>query len=598
MAGIRNIAIIAHVDHGKSTLVDALLKQSGTELGKFASQELIMDSNEIEKERGITIFAKNAAVVFEGTKINIIDTPGHADFGGEVERVLNMADGSLLLVDAQEGPMPQTRFVLKKALQAKHKIIVVINKIDKPNARVNYALDQVIELFMEFGASDEQLNFPIIYASGKLGLAGLEADINEMKDVSPLFHTIIKHIPEPKVDASAPLQMMVVSTIYDSYLGRTALGRVTRGTITNGSVISHLRRDGTEVKSKVAALMTHVGLNRVVIENVYAGDIALVAGIPDVNIGDTIASAEAPEALPPIAIEKPTVRMTFSVNTSPFAGEDGQYCTSRNLRERLTKELDNDVALKVDPGQSADEFVVSGRGELHLAILIEKMRREDYELQVSRPEVIYKEENGKVLEPTEDVWIDVPDAYSGMVIKKMAMRKAEMKNMHVDNNEAHLHFFIPTRGLIGFRNEFIIETKGLGILNSLFAGYFPKAADIDANPHGSLIAHEPGETTSYALLKVQERGELFVGPAVQVYEGQVVGQNAKAEDMVVNVCKAKALTNFRANKDITTSDLAPPREMTIELALEYIGDDELVEVTPHSIRLRKRILRNVLREKR
>jgi len=423
-------------------------------------------------------------------------------------------------------------------------------------------------------------------------------ELSEMKDITPLFEEIIKHIPAPKVDAAAPLQMKVVSTMYDNYLGRTALGRVTRGTIQNASAITHIHRDGTQTKAKVASLMSYVGLLRVAAESVPAGDVALVAGISDVNIGDTLADSESPEALPPISIEKPTVRMTFGVNNSPFAGQEGEYCTSRNLRERLAKELENDVALRVEPGQSAEEFVVSGRGELHLAILIEKMRREGYELQVSRPEVIYKEENGKTLEPAEDVWIDVPEMYSGMVIKKMALRKGEMKNMHVENEQAHLHFFIPTRGLIGFRNEFIIETKGLGILNSLFAGYFPKAADIEANAHGSLIVHEPGETTSYALLKTQERGELFVGPGLQVYEGQVVGQNAKAEDMVVNVCKMKALTNFRANKDVTTSDLAPQREITIETALEYIGDDELVEVTPKSIRLRKRVLRNVIRNKK
>jgi len=596
MEKIRNITIIAHVDHGKSTLVDALLKQSGTNLGKLANQELIMDSNELEKERGITIFSKNAAVVFGGMKINIIDTPGHADFGGEVERVLNMADGSLLLVDAQEGPMPQTRFVLKKALDAKHKIIVVINKIDKPNARINYALDKVIELFMEFGATNEQLNFPIIYASGKLGLTGTAPDLSAMKDATPLFETIIKHIPVPPVKKEGPLQMMVVSTNYDNYLGRIALGRIQRGTIKNGMVVAHMQHEKPVKQCKISNLMTHQGLARVPIDAVEAGDIAVVAGIENVNIGDTLSDAEHPEALPPISIEKPTVRMTFGVNTSPFAGKEGQYCTSRNLRERLMKELENDVALQVEEGRSAEEFIVSGRGELHLAILIEKMRREGFELQVSRPEVIYKTENGKTLEPVEDVWIDTPEMYSGTVIKKMTMRKAELKNMSVENGLACFHFSIPTRGLLGFRHEFIVETKGMGIINSLFAGYFPKVEGLETNPHGSLIVHENGTSTAYALLRTQERGEMFVGPGVEVYEGQVVGQTAKAEDMVVNICKLKALTNFRANKDMVTNDLAVPREMTIELALEYIGDDELVEITPKSIRLRKKILKSVNRK--
>lgn len=593
---MRNIAIIAHVDHGKSTLVDALLKQSHTELGKMSDQELIMDSNEIEKERGITIFSKNASVEFSGEKINIIDTPGHADFGGEVERVLNMADGSLLLVDAQEGPMPQTRFVLKKALDAGHKLVVVINKIDKPSARVNYVLDKVIELFMEFNATDEQLNFPIIYAAGKLGLAGYKADLSAMTDITPLFETIVKHIPEPKVDTVGSLQLMVVSTSYDNYLGRIALGRVTRGVINNGETITQINREGVARKVKVSELMTHVGLAKAKVASVSAGDIALVAGIDNVNIGDTLASAVNPEALPPISIEKPTVRMGFGVNTSPFAGKEGQYGTSRNIDERLQKELENDVALQVDKGPSSEEFIVSGRGELHLAILIEKMRREGFELQVSRPEVIFHEINGKTCEPMEDVWIDVPDEYSGMIIKNMTLRKGELRNMSTDNGTTSFHFFAPTRGLIGFRHEFIVETKGMGIMNSLFAGYEPKIEGLEPAPHGSIIAHEAGLSTAYAMLKTQERGELFIKPGDEVYEGQVVGQNAKAEDMVANVCKAKALTNFRANKDQTTSDLAPPREMGIEVALEYIGDDELVEVTPKSIRLRKKILRNALRK--
>ena len=576
MQKIRNIAIIAHVDHGKSTLVDNLLKQSDTDLGKVGEQEQIMDSNELEQERGITIFSKNAAVKYGDTKINIIDTPGHADFGGEVERVLNMADGALLLVDAQEGPMPQTRFVLKKALAMGHKIIVVINKIDKKNARVNYALDKIIELFIELGANNEQLNFPIVYAAAKLGKAGLAPELEKMTDLKPVFETVLKYVPEPKANADGPLQMMITSISYDNYKGKIGIGRIYQGTIKNVQPIAHISRDGKITNTKVTALMTFLGLTRVETQELGAGDIAAVAGIENINIGDTIADAENPIQLPPINIEKPTVKMIFSVNNSPFAGQEGEYCTSRNLKERLEKELDNDVALKVEPGKSADEFIVSGRGELHLGILIEKMRREGYELQVSKPEVIMKEENGKTLEPAEDVWIEAPEQYSGTVIEKMSRRKGEMRNMRVENGIAYFHFFIPTRGLIGFRNEFLIDTKGNGIINALFAGYHPKWEDIRANPHGSLIAHEAGTSTAYALLNSQERGEMFVGPGVKVYEGQVVGQNAKAEDLTLNVCKQKQLTNFRAKTDAVTDDLIPPRQMSLEQCLEYLGDDELL----------------------
>ncbi len=595
MESIRNIAIIAHVDHGKSTLVDALLKQSETNLGKLVNNELIMDSNEIERERGITIFSKNAAVIYQGMKINIIDTPGHADFGGEVERVLNMADGSLLLVDAQEGPMPQTRFVLKKALAAGHKIILVVNKIDKPNARINHTLEKVIELFIELGATNEQLNFPIIYGSGKLGVAGSMPDLATMKDIIPLYETIFNHIPAPKIVKDAPFQMMVVSIQYDNYLGRIAIGRIEKGEAEKGMKIAQIKHDGAVKNFEITELMTFSGLMKMPVAKAPAGDIVVVAGVTDVNIGDTLADQNHPDPLPAINIEKPTVKMVFSANNSPFSGTEGKYCTSRNLRERLFKELDNDVALRVEDGASADEFVVSGRGELHLAILIEKMRREGFELQVSRPEVIFMEENGKTLEPAEDVWIEVPEEYSGMVIQKMNIRKGELKNMNVENKVASFHFFIPTRALIGFRNEFTIETRGTGVVNSLFAGYFPKFDFISATQHGSLVVHEPGMTTAYALLKSQERGVMFLGPGEKVYEGQVVGENAKTEDIVVNVCKQKQLTNFRAKTDAVTDDLIPPRVLSLEQALEYIGDDELVEVTPKSIRLRKRILKNTLR---
>ncbi|MBM3257511.1 MAG: translational GTPase TypA [Candidatus Liptonbacteria bacterium] len=598
MQNLRNIAIIAHVDHGKSTLTTEILKQSETDLGKAGEQEMIMDWNELEKERGITIFSKNAAVEYKGTKINLIDTPGHADFGGEVERILNMADGALLLVDAQEGPMPQTRFVLKKALAAGHKIIVVINKIDKPNARVNYVVDKVLDLFIELGASDAQLEFPIVYAAAKLGKAGRSPELQSMTNLEPLFQTILETIPSPQVNSEGPLQMMVVSVMYDNYKGKIGIGRVHQGTVRSSQSVTHVSREGKTKTSPITSLMTFQGLLRKETPEVKAGDIAAISGITDINIGDTIADATNPVPLPPIAIEKPTVKMIFSVNDSPFAGTEGEFCTSRNLKERLEKELDNDVALRVEPTQSTDSFIVSGRGELHLAILIEKMRREGYELQVSRPEVIYKEEEGKTLEPAEDVWVEVPEVYSGIVIEKMSKRKGELKNMNVENGVAHFHFFIPIRGLIGFRNEFLIETKGTGIINTLFAGYFPKWEEIKGTPHGSLIAHEPGTSTAYALLSSQERGVMFIGPGAKIYEGQVVGENAKAEDLVVNVCKQKQLTNFRAKTDAVTDDLVPPRALSLEQALEYIGDDELVEVTPQSIRLRKKTLSNTLRKKK
>lgn len=600
MQNIRNIAIIAHVDHGKTTLVDTLLKQSDTDLGKIGEQDLIMDFNELERERGITIFSKNAAVNYGDAKINIIDTPGHADFGGEVERVLNMADGALLLVDAQEGPMPQTRFVLKKALAMGHKIIVVINKIDKKNARVNYALDKIIELFIDLGATNEQLNFPIIYAAAKLGKAGYAPELEKMTDVKPIFDAVLRHIPNPeenrKTSANGPLQMMIVSISYDNYKGKIGVGRIYQGKIRNNQAVVQINREGKIANGKITNLMTFVGLSKIAVEEAAAGDIAAISGINNISIGDTIADTENPIALPPINIEKPTVKMIFSVNDSPFAGQEGEFCTSRNLKERLEKEIDNDVALQVAPGNSTDEFIVSGRGELHLAILIEKMRREGYELQISRPEVIMKKENGTLLEPAEDVWIEVSEQYSGMVIEKMSRRKGELKNMHVENGHASFHFFIPTRGLIGFRNELLVETKGTGVVNSLFAGYFPRVGEIETNIHGSLVTHETGVATAYGLLNAQNRGELFIGPSVKVYEGEVVGQNAKAGDIVVNVCKQKQLTNFRAKTEAVTGDLVPARDMSLEQALEYINDDELVETTPKSIRIRKKILKNALRK--
>ena len=596
MADIRNIAIIAHVDHGKTTLVDGLLKQTNTDLGKSAGVEAIMDSNDIERERGITIFSKNAAVVYKGAKINIIDTPGHADFGGEVERVLNMADGSLLLVDAQEGPMPQTRFVLKKALAIGHKIIVVVNKIDKPNARIEYTLDKVLELFIELGATNEQLDFPVVYAAGRLGKAGLEADMEKMTDFVPLFDAVMKHIPAPKAQTEGTLQLMVTALSYDNYKGKIGIGRVTRGKVIANQPVAIVNIEGVIRKSKVTSLMVFSGLGKADAAEVGAGDIAVLSGIPDITIGDTVTDIDSPEALPPITIEKPTVKMIFSVNDSPFAGREGQYCTSRNISERLMRELDGDVALRVDEGDTPDQFVVSGRGELHLAILIEKMRRDGFELQVSRPEVIMKTENGQTMEPAEDVWIEAPESYSGTIIERLSNRKGEMRNMSVDNGIVNFHFFVPTRGLIGFRNEFIIDTKGKGIINSLFAGYFPKWDTIEAGKHGSLVVHESGSTTAYGLLNSRDRGVLFIGPGVEVYAGQVCGEHAKDNDLSVNVCREKQLNNFRAKTEAVSDDLIPPRVMSLEQSLEYIGDDELVEVTPKSIRIRKRELKGAGRK--
>ncbi|MEK7648696.1 MAG: translational GTPase TypA [Patescibacteria group bacterium] len=598
MQSIRNIAIIAHVDHGKTTLVDALLKQAHIAFGKNVSEELIMDSNELERERGITIFSKNASVNYNGTKINIIDTPGHADFGGEVERVLQMADGALLLVDAQEGPMPQTRFVLKKALEAGHKIIVVVNKIDKQNARITHAVEKTFELFIDLGATDEQVDFPIIYAAARLGKAGLSADLESMTDIMPVFDAIVKYIPEPTGDDAKPFQMLVTSLVSDTYKGKIAIGKIWNGSVQQGSPITHISRDGEKANQKITALMTFEGLGRIEVEGAQAGDIVAIAGIAQVNIGDTIAEVDQPLQITPHAIEQPTVKMTFGVNTSPFAGREGDYCTSRNIRERLAKELETDVALRVDESTSTDEFVVSGRGELHLAILIERMRREGYELQVSRPEVILKtNDDGALQEPIEEVWIDVPEEHMGIVIEKLGRRKAELKNMHVDSGMATFHYAIPTRGLIGYRSEFLTDTRGLGIMNTLFGGYQPFAGDITTRSHGSLIAHEAGTTTSYGIINAQERGLLFVKPGEAIYEGQVVGANAKDEDIEVNVCKEKRLTNMRSKGEGVAEGLDVAKDVGLEDALEYIGEDELVEATPKNIRLRKKVLTAIDRKR-
>jgi GTP-binding protein len=588
---IRNIAIIAHVDHGKTTLVDALLKQSeGFTQKSGASDSLIMDSNDLERERGITIFSKNAAVHFGEAKINIVDTPGHADFGGEVERIMRMVDGVLLLIDAKEGPMPQTKFVLKQAIKAGHRVIVVVNKIDKPAARPDWALDRTFDLFVELHATDAQLDFPVLYASGLAGKAGKENNLDAMTNIKPVFDAIMEYIPAPKVVEGAPLQMLSVNLAYDTYKGKLAIGPLYAGTIKKGDQVAHINREGRISSATVSAVMAFEGLRRTDIEMGTAGDIVAIAGIPDISIGETITDPAHPIALPVIAIEEPTVKMTFSVNTSPFAGKEGQFSTSNNLRDRLNHELETDVALKVAPTETPDSFTVAGRGELHLTILIEKMRREGFEFQVSRPQVIMHEVNGKTVEPIELASLEVPEQFTGTVIEEMGRRKGLMVDMNVENGNAFIEFQVPTRGLIGFRNHFLTSTKGLGIMNTLFEKFEEYKGDLAAAPHGSMVASESGMTRTYGLLNAEERGELFVAPGIEVYEGQVVGENAKAMDLRVNVCKEKQLSNMRAKSDGGMEFLKVPHTMTLEQAVEYIGDDELVEITPKSLRIRKRFL--------
>ncbi len=594
---IRNIAIIAHVDHGKTTLVDALLRQSENfKMKSDAPQDLIMDSNELERERGITIFSKNASVHYKGIKINIVDTPGHADFGGEVERIMRMVDGVLLLVDAKEGPMPQTKFVLRKAIQAGHKVILVINKIDKPDARVEWVLNATYDLFIELGATDEQIEFPIIYASAIQGKAGLKSDLAEMKDVDPIFDTVLSYVPAPSIDDSKPTQMLTVNLIYDNYKGKVAVGRLYSGTLKKGSTVAHITRNGEIKKEQLSAVMLFDGLARIDVEEASAGDIVAVAGIPDISIGETIADINDPVALPTIKIDEPTIKMTFGVNTSPFTGQDGEYTTSRNIKERLEHELETDVALSITPTDSFDRWIVAGRGELHLAILIEKMRREGYELEVSKPQVIFKEENGKKLEPIELVSIEVPEVYSGTVIEMMGKRLGLMKDMRVDNlstqagGTAFMDFAIPTRGLIGIRNRFLTSTKGTGIMNSIFLGYEGYKGELQNDDHGSIVNTETGVTNNYGLVSAQGRGKLFVESGTPAYEGMVVGINAKAGDVLVNACRTRELTNFRAKNEGLQDQLEVPLKLTLEDALNYISDDELVEVTPKNLRIRKMFL--------
>jgi GTP-binding protein len=588
---LRNVAIIAHVDHGKTTLVDALLKQSHTEMKKdVAETTAIMDSNDLERERGITIFSKNASVSYKGIKINIIDTPGHADFGGEVERVLSMADGALLLVDAKEGPMPQTRFVLSHALKLGLKIIVVINKIDKKGSRPDWVQGKTFDLFVELGANEETAFFPTVYASGKDGLAGYEPNLSKMTDITPIFDEIIRFIPTPSGDSNKPLQMLVSNIGKDSYKGRIAIGKIYNGKLSLNQEVIHINRDGQIRKCKLTSITTFNGLSKKEETEVEAGEIVAVTGISDITIGETIADINKPIALPLLKIEEPTVKMTFLVNDSPFAGKEGEFKTSSQIRERLYKELETDVALKVDDN-SDGTWTVSGRGELHLAILIERMRREGYEFAVSRPKVINKIIDGKVYTPYEKVYIEVPENYSGVVIQHMGVRHGKMDNMTKnDENVVSLEFTVPTKELIGFRSEFITDTKGLGIMNTAFFDYLLDDGFERKRDRGSMVAHETGETRLYGLTNIQDQGQLFVGPAVKVYKGQVVGQNSRSGDLHVNVCKEKALSNMRSKGDGTAEHFNAPRVITLDDALEYIDDTELVEVTPLNVRIRKIIL--------
>ncbi|MEG2348071.1 MAG: translational GTPase TypA [Clostridia bacterium] len=592
MKNLRNVAIIAHVDHGKTTLVDALLRQSGTFRDNEQVTERVMDSNDIEKERGITILSKNTAIKYKDIKINIVDTPGHADFGGEVERVLKMVDGVVLVVDAFDGPMPQTRFVLSKALALNLVPIVVVNKIDRPGARPFEVVDEVLELFMDLNANDDQLDFKVVFASAKNGYAKLSLD-DESDSMQPLFETIVNTVPEPSGDEKKPLQLLVTNIDYDEYTGRTGIGRISRGTIKNGSQVALCKKDGTIQNTKIGKLYTYSGLNRIEVDEAKCGEIVAVNGVEGINIGETISDVTSPEAVDFVDIDEPTVSMTFSVNNGPFAGKEGKLITSRHIRDRLYKELETNVSLRVEDTESADSFKVSGRGELHLSILIENMRREGFELLVSRPTVIYKIIDGKKCEPIENLTIDVPDEFVGAVMEKIGNRKGEMTNMSPSATQAgysRLEFKIPARGLIGYRGEFMTDTKGNGIMNHTFSGYELDKGDISTRTRGAVIAFEQGKSTGYGLFQAQERSTLFIGPGVEVYVGMIVGENSRSEDLTINVCKEKHLTNTRASGSDDSLKLIPTKKMSLEQSIEFIGDDELVEITPLTIRLRKKIL--------
>ncbi len=588
---IRNVAIIAHVDHGKTTLVDQLLHQSGIFRSNEQVDERVMDSNDLEKERGITILSKNTGIHYKDVKINIVDTPGHADFGGEVERIMMMVDGVLLLVDAFEGCMPQTRFVLKKALALGKKAIVVINKIDRPGARPSEVIDEVLDLFIDLGANEDQIEFPVVYASGRDGYSSLDPEARD-GDMRPLLDAILEHIDAPQGDIDGPLQILFSSLDYDDYLGRIGVGRVERGSVKAGQTVSLCKQDGTHQNVKIVKLYQFDGLKRVEVESAKMGDLIAVSGIAELNIGETACDTEHLDPLPFVKIDEPTISMNFMVNDSPFAGKEGKFVTSRNIRARLFKEVETNVSMRVEETESTDSFKVSGRGELHLSILIETMRRQGYEFQVSRPQVIYKkDEDGNVLEPMELLIVEVPESYVGAVMEKIGSRKGELENMDVrDGGSTHIEFKIPARGLIGYRSEFMTDTNGNGIMNNLFLGYEPYKGDIQMRERGSIVVHETGESTGYGLFNTQDRGRLFIGPGVPVYEGMIVGECAKNEDIVCNVCKKKQMTNTRASGSDDALRLVPHTTLSLEQSMEFIGDDELVEITPESIRLRKRIL--------
>ncbi len=584
---IRNVAIIAHVDHGKTTLVDALLKQSGIFREGEDIPDCVMDSNDLERERGITILSKNTAVRYKDVLINIVDTPGHADFGGEVERVLGMVDGCILIVDANEGPMPQTRFVLKKALEKGLRPILVVNKIDRPNVHPDQAVDKVFDLFVELGADDDQCDFTTLYASGISGFAKEKVD-EEGKDMKPLFEAILCHVPPPAGDANKPLQLQVTTLDYSEYLGRIVIGRIHNGVLKSGQQAALIKEDGSITKAKITKLMGFEGLNRIDIPEASAGNLVAVSGFADANIGETITSPDDPQALPLIKVDEPTLQMTFSVNDSPFAGQEGKLVTSRQVRDRLMRELETNVALRVEEGDSSDQFLVSGRGELHLGILIETMRRQGYEFQVSQPQVIYREVNGQPYEPYEYLVIDVPEEAVGPVIERLGQRKGEMQDMQPGaGGRTQLEFVIPARGLIGFRGEFIRTTRGDGIMNHSFLDYRPFSGELETRFNGVMIAFEEGVATAYAMKSGEDRGVFFITPGTKVYRGMIVGEHNRAQDIDLNVCKTKQLTNHRASGGEELVQLQAPRDMSLERALEYIGPDELVEVTPKSIRLRK-----------
>ena len=594
---VRNIAIIAHVDHGKTTLVDELLKQGGIFRTNEVVQDRVMDSNDLERERGITILSKNTSVKYKDFKINIVDTPGHADFGGEVERILMMVDGVLLLVDAFEGCMPQTRFVLKKALGLNKKVLVVVNKIDRPGARPDEVIDEVLDLFIELGASDEQIEFPVIYASARDGYASLDSSVRE-GDMRPLFDAIIENIEPPIGDSEAPLQVLFSSLDYDDYIGRIGVGRVERGTIKRNDSLVLCKTDGSEDNVRISRLYQFDGLKRVEVDSASVGDIICIAGITDLNIGETLCSPDCIEPLPFIKIDEPTISMNFIVNDSPFAGKEGKFVTSRNLRDRLFKEVETNVSMRVEETESTDTFKVSGRGELHLSILIETMRRQGYEFQVSRPKVITKMQDGILYEPIELLIVEVPEEYVGSVMMKIGSRRGELENMGTrEGGTTHLEFKIPARGLIGYRSEFMTDTNGNGIMNNLFSGYEPFKGEIETRERGSIVAHETGESTAYGLFNTQDRGRLFIGPGVPVYEGMIVGECSKNEDLTCNICKTKHLTNTRASGSDDALRLVPHTILSLEQSMEFIKDDELMEVTPVSIRLRKTILSKDLRLK-